>query len=73
MTSRPPSYNQNNNQNYFVTDEKTSSRVLQAPGGASSITLSWEGTKNGMCMKNNYLKRSANLLSNVSRVSTTLR
>lgn len=46
MTSRPPSYNQNNNQNYFVNDAKMSStRVLQAPGGASSITLSWEGTK----------------------------
>ena len=44
MSSRPPFYSQNNNQNYFVDDGKTTSRVLQAPGGASSITLSWEGT-----------------------------
>lgn len=42
MTSRPPSYGQNNNQNFFVPDGKTSSRVLQAPGGSSSISLSWD-------------------------------
>jgi hypothetical protein len=41
MTSRPAFYGQNNNQNYFTNDGKTSSRVLQAPGGSSSISLSW--------------------------------
>ena len=39
--SRPSSYSCNDNQNYFVTDGKTTSRVLQAPGGKSSISLGW--------------------------------
>lgn len=42
MTCRPASYSQNNNQNYFVNEGKTSSRVLQAPGGKSSINLGWD-------------------------------
>jgi len=41
MTSRPPFYSANDNQNYFVSKGKTSSRVLQAPGGSSSISLGW--------------------------------
>ena len=56
MSSRPAFYGQNNNQNYFVSDGKTSSRILQAPGGSSSISLSWndDGTKannKGMSVK----------------------
>lgn len=42
MTSRPAFYSQNENQNYFVHEGKTSSRVLQAPGGKSSINLCWD-------------------------------
>jgi len=42
MASRPAFYNSNENQNYFVDERKTSSRVLQVPGGASSISLNWE-------------------------------
>jgi len=41
MTSRPPFYSANDNQNYFVSNGKTTSRVLQAPGGSSSISLGW--------------------------------
>ncbi|GFH50967.1 hypothetical protein CTEN210_07443 [Chaetoceros tenuissimus] len=40
--SRPAFYSQNDNQNYFVSNGRTSSRVLQQPGGSSSINLSWE-------------------------------
>ena len=47
MTSRPAFYGQNNNQNYFMADGKTSSRVLQAPGGRSSISLSWNDENAG--------------------------
>lgn len=39
--SRPSSYSCNDNQNYFVADGKTTSRVLQEPGGKSSISLGW--------------------------------
>ena len=39
---RPAFYNANDNQNYFVNDGRTSSRVSQAPGGRSSINLSWD-------------------------------
>jgi hypothetical protein len=42
MTPRPAFYSQNENQNYFVNEGKTSSRVLQAPGGTSSINLCWD-------------------------------
>jgi hypothetical protein len=42
MSSRPAFYSQNENQNYFVHEGKTSSRVLQAPGGKSSINLCWD-------------------------------
>ena len=40
--NRPAFYSQNDNQNYFVSNGRTSSRVLQQPGGSSSINLSWE-------------------------------
>ena len=43
---RPPFYSANDNQNYFVNEGRTSSRVLQAPGGRSSINLSWNTSKN---------------------------
>uniref|UniRef100_A0A7S4HQG7 Microtubule-associated protein Jupiter n=1 Tax=Odontella aurita TaxID=265563 RepID=A0A7S4HQG7_9STRA len=33
------SYSCNDNQNYFVGDGRTTSRVLQAPGGVTSICL----------------------------------
>jgi len=46
MTSRPAFYSQNDNQNYFVNEGKTSSRVLQAPGGKSSINLCWDQDAN---------------------------
>jgi len=39
--SRPAFYSCNDNQNYFVSNGKTTSRVLQQPGGSSSINLSW--------------------------------
>jgi len=45
MTTRPPFYSANDNQNYFVSHGKTASRVLQAPGGISSISLGWNGTE----------------------------
>jgi len=35
-------YSCNDNQNYFVEDGKTTSRVLQDPGGKSSICLGWD-------------------------------
>ena len=35
-------YSANDNQNYFVQSGRTTSRVLQAPGGASSISLGWD-------------------------------
>mmetsp|Transcript_15349 Transcript_15349/g.22648 ORF Transcript_15349/g.22648 Transcript_15349/m.22648 type:complete len:140 (+) Transcript_15349:119-538(+) len=36
------SYSCNDNQNYFVEDGRTTSRVLSAPGGQSSINLKWD-------------------------------
>ena len=36
------SYAQNANQNYFVQGGRTTSRVLQQPGGGSSLSLGWE-------------------------------
>ena len=42
MASRPASYSCNDNQNYFVDDGRTTSRVLQVPGGNSSISLEWD-------------------------------
>lgn len=43
--TRPAHYGCNDNQNYFVEGGKTTSRVLQQPGGASSISLGWEEPK----------------------------
>uniref|UniRef100_A0A7S2QZQ3 Microtubule-associated protein Jupiter n=1 Tax=Eucampia antarctica TaxID=49252 RepID=A0A7S2QZQ3_9STRA len=40
-----PGYGCNDNQNYFVEGGKPSSRVLQQPGGKSSISLGWEEPK----------------------------
>lgn len=42
--TRPASYRSNENQNYFVEDGKTASRILQNPGGTSSISLAWGTT-----------------------------
>jgi len=36
------SYSQNDNQNYFTDAGRTTSRVLKAPGGGSSISLGWD-------------------------------
>uniref|UniRef100_A0A7S2HJG0 Uncharacterized protein n=1 Tax=Helicotheca tamesis TaxID=374047 RepID=A0A7S2HJG0_9STRA len=36
------SYSCNDNQNYFVADGKTTSRVISEPGGKSSICLGWD-------------------------------
>uniref|UniRef100_A0A7S1ZUX8 Uncharacterized protein n=1 Tax=Trieres chinensis TaxID=1514140 RepID=A0A7S1ZUX8_TRICV len=36
------SYSANDNQNYFVEDGRTTSRVLQNPGGKTSINLAWD-------------------------------
>ena len=33
----------NENQNYFVKENRTSSRVLQQPGGTSQVNLRWDG------------------------------
>ena len=44
------SYSCNDNQNYFVENGKTTSRVLSVPGGQSSINLQWDSpvkTKTG--------------------------
>merc|ERR1712071_262778 len=35
-------YSCNDNQNYFVEEGRTTSRVLQNPGGKSSISLGWD-------------------------------
>eukprot|EP00552_Chaetoceros_brevis_P003472 CAMPEP_0197737604 /NCGR_PEP_ID=MMETSP1435-20131217/9932_1 /TAXON_ID=426625 /ORGANISM="Chaetoceros brevis, Strain CCMP164" /LENGTH=124 /DNA_ID=CAMNT_0043326177 /DNA_START=16 /DNA_END=390 /DNA_ORIENTATION=+ len=44
--TRPAFYSCNDNQNFFVNEGKTSSRVLNPPGGRSSINLKWcEGEK----------------------------
>ena len=59
MTSRPASYGQNNNQNYFMSDGKTSSRVLQAPGGSSSISLSWNDGDNDNSNVNKKVSNNA--------------
>lgn len=32
----------NENQNFFVKENKTSSRVLQEPGGKSQVNLRWD-------------------------------
>ena len=40
--SRPASYSQNDNQNYFSDGNHTSSKVLRPPGGGSSISLGWD-------------------------------
>lgn len=42
MTSRPAFYSINDNQNHFVSEGKTTSRVQQQPGGTSSISLGWD-------------------------------
>ena len=42
MSSRPAFYSINDNQNHFMNDGKTSSRVLQQPGGTSSVCLEWD-------------------------------
>mmetsp|Transcript_27129 Transcript_27129/g.55787 ORF Transcript_27129/g.55787 Transcript_27129/m.55787 type:complete len:153 (+) Transcript_27129:107-565(+) len=39
------SYGMNENQNYFMEGSKTTSRVTNAPGGRSSINLSWDSPK----------------------------
>eukprot|EP00816_Leptocylindrus_hargravesii_P010347 CAMPEP_0196821994 /NCGR_PEP_ID=MMETSP1362-20130617/81777_1 /TAXON_ID=163516 /ORGANISM="Leptocylindrus danicus, Strain CCMP1856" /LENGTH=78 /DNA_ID=CAMNT_0042201405 /DNA_START=443 /DNA_END=676 /DNA_ORIENTATION=+ len=36
------SYSCNDNQNYFLEDGRTTSRVLSVPGGQSSINLKWD-------------------------------
>ena len=33
----------NENQNYFVKENRPSSRVLQQPGGTSQVNLRWDG------------------------------
>lgn len=59
---RPPCYSANDNQNYFVKERRTSSRVLQEPGGRSSINLSWGGDKQdediGKSVSNNFFANS---------------
>mmetsp|Transcript_3159 Transcript_3159/g.3520 ORF Transcript_3159/g.3520 Transcript_3159/m.3520 type:complete len:94 (+) Transcript_3159:84-365(+) len=57
MTSRPPFYSVNDNQNYFVSTGKTSSRVLQAPGGSSSLSLGWSAATTS---NNNSAKQVSN-------------
>jgi hypothetical protein len=42
MSYRPAFYSQNENQNNYLHEGRTSSRVLQAPGGTSSINLCWD-------------------------------
>lgn len=42
MVTRPAFYSANDNQNYFVGEGKTTSRVLNPPGGRSSINLGWD-------------------------------
>ena len=59
MTSRPAFYGQNNNQNYFMSDGKTSSRVLQAPGGSSSISLHWNDGDNSDSNLNQNVSNNA--------------
>ena len=34
-------YSCNDNQNYFVENGKTTSRVTQVPGGQSTLSLAW--------------------------------
>lgn len=66
MTSRPPFYSVNDNQNYFVSTGKTSSRVLQAPGGSSSLSLGWSAattSNNSKISFQNYLWAAVNLNS----------
>lgn len=36
------SYGINNNQNVFTKDGRTTSRVLNVPGGKSSVNLGWD-------------------------------
>mmetsp|Transcript_58799 Transcript_58799/g.70126 ORF Transcript_58799/g.70126 Transcript_58799/m.70126 type:complete len:136 (-) Transcript_58799:124-531(-) len=43
--SRPSSYSCNDNQNYFVEAGRTTSRVLQQPGGKTSINLGWDSNE----------------------------
>lgn len=38
-------YSCNDNQNYFVQNGRTTSRVLQEPGGRTSIDLGWGSPK----------------------------
>lgn len=54
MTYRPAFYSQNENQNYFVPEGRTSSRVMQAPGGTSSINLCWDNPKDNGETIDNY-------------------
>jgi hypothetical protein len=41
-TKSPHFFKMNSNQNNFLIEGKTSSRVSQAPGGTSSINLGWD-------------------------------
>lgn len=64
--SRPAFYSQNDNQNYFVSNQRTSSRVLQQPGGSSSINLSWENhNQDGKSRKIQSLFEKTKLILNI--------
>ena len=58
--SRPTSYSCNDNQNYFVSKGKTTSRVLQQPGGLSSINLSWHDENSSANTDNDSMKKHRN-------------
>ena len=57
-------YSCNDNQNYFVSEGRTTSRVLQNPGGNSSIQLAWDSPKTKK-NKNNFEKNNGHTLSKI--------
>ena len=58
-------YSCNDNQNYFVSNGRTTSRVTQLPGGSSSINLGWsdQPTKDVSGVGSNNNSRVSNYLT----------
>lgn len=54
-------YSCNDNQNYFLADGKTTSRVLQVPGGHSSVDLGWDDTSTKENHQTNRNRKSSYL------------
>ena len=55
-----PGYSCNDNQNYFVEDGRTTSRVLQAPGGKTSINLGWDSSNDENTTNSNSRRQKSN-------------